>query len=291
MATTKIIPGVLDLNEATSESGLKIPSSTELNRPATDVAGMIRNNTNESSGGTASCEEYYNGTDWKILNSNCPADTLDIFGDGSCIAAYTFNNNVNDLSGNYSATPTNVTFTTGLFSEAGSFNGSTSKAVTGGNMSSTFLSAFSISIWINPSQVSSTAFFFGNCNTARDRGIGFLTTNNAAVEFAAYETGAPGPYFRATSPSSGLTTGNWFNLVGTWDGTAGTNSVKIYINNSLSAQDTPRSSSIESTITPHIGNSGQANDLPYSGLIDQLRIFNKELSVSEINTLYNETRC
>ena len=55
--------------------------------------------------------------------------------------------------------------------------------------------------------------------------------------------------------------------------------------------DTPRSSSIESTIAPHIGNSGQGNDEWYSGLIDQLRIFNKELSVSEINTLYNETRC
>jgi len=36
------------------ESGLKIPSGTELNRPATDVAGMIRNNTNESSDNSAS---------------------------------------------------------------------------------------------------------------------------------------------------------------------------------------------------------------------------------------------
>ena len=69
MATTKIIPGVLDLNEATSESGLKIPTGTELNRPATDVAGMVRNNTNESSDGSASCEEYYNGTAWKRLNN------------------------------------------------------------------------------------------------------------------------------------------------------------------------------------------------------------------------------
>ena len=49
MATTKIIPDVLDLNEATSDSGLKIPTGTNNNRPATDVAGMIRNNTNESS--------------------------------------------------------------------------------------------------------------------------------------------------------------------------------------------------------------------------------------------------
>ncbi len=69
MATTKVIPDVLDLNESTSESGLKIPSGTELNRPATDVAGMVRNNTNETSASSASCEEYYNGTEWKKINN------------------------------------------------------------------------------------------------------------------------------------------------------------------------------------------------------------------------------
>jgi len=291
MATTKVSGELVDLNESTSESGLKIPTGTNNNRPATDVAGMIRNNTNESSGGTASCEEYYNGTDWKILNSDCPADTLDIFGDGSCIATYTFNNNVNDLSGNYNATPTNVTFTTGLFSEAGSFNGTSSKAVTGGNMSSTFLSACSISVWVNPSSVSSYGYILGNTNTARDRGIGLIITNQGAVNFSAFETGAPGPYFRAATSNNVITANTWYNIVGTWDGTTGTNSVKVYVNNVSSGQDTPRSSSIESTIAPHIGNSGQGNDEWYSGLIDQLRIFNKELSVSEINTLYNETRC
>jgi hypothetical protein len=69
MATTKIIPEVLDLNEAASDSGLKIPTGTNNNRPATDVAGMIRNNTNESSDSSASCEEYYNGTAWKKINN------------------------------------------------------------------------------------------------------------------------------------------------------------------------------------------------------------------------------
>ena len=69
MATTKIIPDVLDLNEATSDSGLKIPTGTNNNRPATDVAGMIRNNTNESSDSSASCEEYYNGTAWQKINN------------------------------------------------------------------------------------------------------------------------------------------------------------------------------------------------------------------------------
>ena len=68
MATTKVIPGVLDLNEATSESGLKMPSGTQLNRP-TAVAGQIRNNTNETSESSASCQEYYNGTEWKKINN------------------------------------------------------------------------------------------------------------------------------------------------------------------------------------------------------------------------------
>jgi len=69
MATTKVSGELVDLNEATSESGLKIPTGTNNNRPATDVAGMIRNNTNESSDGSASCEEYYNGTAWQKINN------------------------------------------------------------------------------------------------------------------------------------------------------------------------------------------------------------------------------
>ncbi len=69
MATTKVSGELVDLNESTSESGLKIPTGTQLNRPATDVAGMIRNNTNEASEGSASCEEYYNGAAWKKINN------------------------------------------------------------------------------------------------------------------------------------------------------------------------------------------------------------------------------
>ena len=66
MATTKIIPGVLDLNSATSDKGLKMPSGNVTNRP-TEVLGQIRNNTSETSNGSASQMEYYNGTDWKAI--------------------------------------------------------------------------------------------------------------------------------------------------------------------------------------------------------------------------------
>ena len=68
MATTKVRAELVDLNESTSESGLKMPSGTELNRP-TAAAGQIRNNTNETSAASSSCEEYYNGTEWKRINN------------------------------------------------------------------------------------------------------------------------------------------------------------------------------------------------------------------------------
>ena len=54
--------------DSVGESGLKIPSGTQFDRP-TAVAGQIRNNTGETSESSASCEEYYNGTDWQKINN------------------------------------------------------------------------------------------------------------------------------------------------------------------------------------------------------------------------------
>ena len=68
MATTKVSGELVDLNEATSESGLKMPTGTNNNRP-TAVAGQIRDNTNETSEGSASCMEYYKSGAWQKINN------------------------------------------------------------------------------------------------------------------------------------------------------------------------------------------------------------------------------
>ena len=125
MATTKVIPGVLDLNATGADKSLKMPSGTTSNQP-TGASGIIRNNTDESNGGSSSCMEYYNGSDWKVM-INCTTNVLDILDDGSCIAAYTFDGNVNDLSGNYNGTATSITYSAGKYGQAADFNGSSSK--------------------------------------------------------------------------------------------------------------------------------------------------------------------
>jgi len=52
-----------------SDSGLKIPTGTTVRGITTDLTGMVRNNTDETSESSSSCEEYYNGTDWKKINN------------------------------------------------------------------------------------------------------------------------------------------------------------------------------------------------------------------------------
>ena len=91
MATTKVRAELVDLNESNSESGLKMPSGTEVNRP-TPVAGQIRNNTNETSGGSASCMEYYKSGAWQKINN---VVIIPDFG----IALYDGNSSTNNITG------------------------------------------------------------------------------------------------------------------------------------------------------------------------------------------------
>ena len=63
MATTKVITELTDLNQANSESGLKMPTGGAFS--GTPAEGMMRNDTTQSSEGSASTMQHYNGTAWK----------------------------------------------------------------------------------------------------------------------------------------------------------------------------------------------------------------------------------
>jgi len=69
MAITKVTTPVTGFESAV-DIGLKIPVGNNSNLP-TGVEGMIRNDTDEDSGGTNSTTAitFYNGTDWKYFNS------------------------------------------------------------------------------------------------------------------------------------------------------------------------------------------------------------------------------
>ena len=65
MSNTRVTNPVTGFNSATEE-GLKLPSGTNANQPS-GVQGMIRNDTGETTGSSASAIEHHNGTNWQYF--------------------------------------------------------------------------------------------------------------------------------------------------------------------------------------------------------------------------------
>ena len=211
-------------------------------------------------------------------------DTLDILGDGSCIATYQLDGNANDLSGNYSGTPTDVSYGVGEFDLAGVFNGSSSYV----NIDSLLfpVNNFSISCWIKSDNV---ALAETNIITSVKSGSGFfaikLETDKLAYT-AVYSSGTT----TVTSSVGSISNNVWYHCLATQSSTTG---IKLYLNGIL-VDSNATTTNLRTT------NNGQnrighyyspTSGVFFDGSIDQIRIFNKALNSTEVTTLYNETAC
>ena len=175
MATTKVIPGVLDLNATGADKGLKMPSGTELNRP-TDATGQIRNNTNESSGGSSSSMEYYNGTEWKKITNKPQAQWIITDDIGNLF--YT-----TDETGLTGWTSAGVTLETGHM-QKGVFNGSIWVVPTGNHIYATDNSS-GITGWgsvLNMGDLAKNVMWTGNGWVANGNGNNYYYTTDTTAQ-------------------------------------------------------------------------------------------------------------
>ena len=204
-------------------------------------------------------------------------DTLDILGDGSCIATYQLDGNANDLSGNYSGTPTDVSYGVGEFDLAGVFNGSTSSINTGFAQNTS--NAFSWSFWFNgnSTQAAIPLIIDTTSSTSPYPGIGVGYEGGTAYVFISGGTVVPGA---SVSPNT------WAHVVLTHDGSG---NFSFYVNNTPIFTNISRISNLYSGQNILLGNTTVWNK--FNGSIDQVRIFNKALSPEEVTTLYDETAC
>ena len=100
MAITKVITPVTDFDKATSLPGLKIPSGDNSNQPAGAAAaqGMIRNDTDETTGSSASAIEHHNGTNWQYFAATESPDNPFLASQNFNTVLYTGNGGTNDIS-------------------------------------------------------------------------------------------------------------------------------------------------------------------------------------------------
>ena len=223
-------------------------------------------------------------------------NTLQILGDTSCVAAYTFEGNAQDLSGNYyhgsasnvvydySGTASNVTYTTGKFGKAAVFNGSSSYIALSNNPING-QSNISISFWIKPDNVSSDQYVITFINSDGGwHGFGIRISSSAKIQVVRANSGTV-----TTSENSAatLSTGSWKHIVVT----SSQSEVKIYIDGGLDSTHSISGFTTNNTGEYNIGalkNAGSYSQF-YDGVLDQVRIFDKKLSSGEVNSLYNET--
>jgi len=179
---------------------------------------------------------------------------------------------------------TNINFQTAnaqmFWNQTASFAGNSASYISVPNSSSLNLTgSFSIEVWINPSITG------GAGKGIVSKGGSFGTSLIYALRLTSGRVvlatnGAP----RLTSRSSTTLTNNkWTHIAATYNASLGV--FKIYLNGSLDTSSTIAGAAPASnTDSLYVGLSGAST--PYSGQMDELRLWNKELSSAEVNTYY-----
>jgi hypothetical protein len=138
-------------------------------------------------------------------------------------------------------------------------------------------SAMTIEAWVNPSVVGGWQTVLlkeGAGNMAYE-----LYSNNDVSRPGVYFTGANGA-IRAATGTAKLAANSWTHIATTYDGT----NMRVYVNGVL-VRTVARSGSMIATAGPlHIGGNEVWGGEFYSGLIDEVRIYNRALSLEEIQT-------
>ena len=198
------------------------------------------------------------------------------------VAAYNFDassgTTLTDLSGNNNnGAITAATFVAGHDGNALSFNGTNAVVVVPDSASLDLTSAATFEAWLRPSQTLSnwkavlqkeTDAYFMNANTV----------NNVVGAGGTFN----GVCCGQIEGTTGLPANTWTYLAATYDGT----NLRIYVNGSL-VNTVPQTGAYQVTTTPlRIGGDTYAGE-NFPGLIDNLRIYNRALSLTEIQTDMN----
>jgi len=205
--------------------------------------------------------------------------TFTVLPDG-LIAYYPFDGNANAKIGTLNGTVSGATLSTGRNNESNtaySFDGVDDYIEIGSGMLSGD-GEFSILIWINTSSPS------GRILTQRDRSgyngeymVDLLS--DGKIKFSTYRDSYK---WRVTS-SSALNDGNWHHLAFVQQDNGG----KMYLNGSLDQTDNSNGKvNLLSTIKTYLGYDNRNSGAYYTGKVDDLKIYNRALSASEIQTLF-----
>ncbi len=141
------------------------------------------------------------------------------------------------------------------------------------------LTTFTISAWVNPEELDGYRIVLSK-GTAANLNY-YLGTRNDEISFGFLNVGV---WTEFNTTGAGLTTGNWYHLTGSFDETLG--EAKMYLNGALLHTETTTATPPACTDDIMIGTT-VFNEF-WSGLLDDVRIYNRVLGESEVADLHAE---
>ena len=188
-------------------------------------------------------------------------------------------NSINDLDGNIDATASDVTLgAVGKIDEAGNFNDANNYIKTDSPIS-TGTNGFSLSYWFKADTWNNAPMHvhWDDKTSNRIMYIQQLSSNNG-LKFRT-RTGANADY-----TIENINTDQWYFVTVTMSHTG---TLKVYLDGSLEGSDTGDSVSSKSEEI-YIGHlDGTTANYNFDGIIDEFAVYNKELSSTEVQDLYN----
>jgi len=201
------------------------------------------------------------------------------------LAYYTADNTPNDALGTYNGTLTNgATYGTGIINNGFSLDGVNDYVDIGNNLDFSGDTPFSFSCWVDSNsnnvdvfgKYTSSGIIKGYALSILSSGLlrFYLQNNNSTDRIRVDST---------TAITSGLK-----HITVTYDGSTDANGIKIYINgvsDTLSILTNGFTGGLSSTVSFTIGTGAGFGF--FNGIIDEVGIWNRELTASEVTELYN----
>ncbi len=146
---------------------------------------------------------------------------------------------------------------------------------------------FTTSIWFKTSTLQSSTLFSKQDSSAPFSGWNIQTDNTGKLYFQFVNTYSSNILERRTTSAVAYTDGNWHNVTTTYDGSSSPSGVHIYYDGNdqvLTTDFNSLSAATTNSISVYIG-SRNGTAQKYSGLLDDVRLYNYALSSSQVKKL------
>lgn len=186
-------------------------------------------------------------------------------------------------------TGTGITYEAGKVGQCAIFNSTSDKIIIDNETQFDFdrESQFTISLWFKLNAINIVRFFLSKQADGSSSGVSFWQNNKNRIYFQLVPVSVTG-YLSADYLFTSINT--WTHIVITYSGSSTVAGIKMYVNGNevtTTKSGGPLTNTTVNDIPVEIGN--RAGTYNFNGDIDEVMIYNRELTASEILQYYNET--